>query len=184
LHINPSLNTIYKTLLDWFRSQIIGCKQQHHQNEVTVLPYFSHSVGRSSGEYFTSPRSSLTETIFKALTEEDLQLLRQTSAECKTESGVSEDVIKRARKGDLEDDPKLKMQLLCIFKALEIVAESGEIEADTFKEKLTRVTNDDEESEKIVEKCTVTEDTPEDTAFEVTKCVLKDKPNFFGDLFV
>jgi hypothetical protein len=48
---------------------------------------------------------------------------------------------------------------------------------DFWREKVRKVSDDDEETEKIV-KCAVKRDTIEETVFHTFKCVMKNKPKF------
>jgi hypothetical protein len=122
--------------------------------------------------------SSLTETICKTLTEEQIEKLNKISKKCQNESGVSQEVITKARNGDWEDDSKLKRQAVCVAKKTGLVTESGEIVVDLWREKVRKVSDDDEETEKIINKCAVKRDTVEETVFHTFKCVMKNKPKF------
>ncbi|KAJ3648070.1 hypothetical protein Zmor_019906 [Zophobas morio] len=114
----------------------------------------------------------------QALTDEQKKKLDEVSKECKTESGVAQDLIDKARNGELVDDPKLKSQMLCVAKKANLATAAGEINLDVLKTKLKKVAADDAEVDKLVQKCAVKKDSPEETAFEAFKCLHKEKPAF------
>ncbi|EFA07546.1 odorant binding protein C03 [Tribolium castaneum] len=113
-----------------------------------------------------------------ALTKEQKEKLDKISKECKNQSGVSQELIDKARTGELINDPKLKAQIYCVSKKAGLATEAGEINMDNLKTKLKKVAANDDEVNKIIQKCVVKKPTPEETAFEVYKCLHANKPNF------
>ncbi|RZC39145.1 PBP GOBP domain containing protein [Asbolus verrucosus] len=113
-----------------------------------------------------------------ALTDEQKEKLNVYSKECKTQSGVTQDLIERGRNGELVDDLTLKKQIVCVMKKIGMATASGELDVEYIRNRLKKVSGDDEEVERIIKKCVVTRDTPEQTAFEVSKCLLEQKPKF------
>jgi CRISPR/Cas system CSM-associated protein Csm2 small subunit len=114
----------------------------------------------------------------QALTEAQIEKLNKISKKCQNESGVSQEIITKARNGDWEDDPKLKRQVFCVARNAGLATESGEVVVDVLREKVRKVTDNDEETEKIINKCAVKRDTVEETVFNTFKCVMKNKPKF------
>ncbi|EFA07545.1 B1 protein [Tribolium castaneum] len=112
------------------------------------------------------------------LSEQQTEKLNQLSKECRALTGVSQETITNARNGNFEEDPKLKLQVLCIGKKVGIMNESSQIDENVLKAKLRKVSDNDEEVNKIYNKCAVKKPAPEETAFETIKCVMKNKPKF------
>lgn len=117
-------------------------------------------------------------SFLKGLNEEQTEKLNKLSKECRALSGVSQDTISNARNGNFEDDPKLKEQILCIAKKVEIMTESGEVNNEVLRRKLRKVADSDEEAEKVFNKCATKKSTPGETAYETIKCIIKNKPKF------
>jgi hypothetical protein len=115
----------------------------------------------------------LTEAIFK--TQIPNEAISEIEKKCQNETGVSQEVLNRAHNGDWGDDPKLKEQMLCMFKKFGLATESGEMVVDLWRSLLKQLGIDDEEVERIVNECVVKKDTPEETAFNTAKCVDKKK---------
>ncbi|RZC42569.1 PBP GOBP domain containing protein [Asbolus verrucosus] len=113
-----------------------------------------------------------------ALTDQQKQKLNAYINECKAQTGVSQELIDRGRKGEFVDDPTVKSQILCMMKKIGMATESGEVVVDDIRNKLRKVSENDEEVGRIIQKCVVKLDTPEETAFEVSKCIRQQKPNF------
>jgi hypothetical protein len=49
---------------------------------------------------------------------------------------------------------------------------------DVLRGRVRKVSDNDEETEKIINKCAVKRDTVEETVFNTFKCVMKNKPKF------
>ncbi|XP_044265392.1 uncharacterized protein LOC123011816 [Tribolium madens] len=120
----------------------------------------------------------------QGLTEQQTEKLNQVSKECRTLTGVSQETITNARNGNFEDDPKLKLQILCVGKKVGIMTKSGQVDENVLKSKLRKVSDNDEEVDKIYHKCAIKKQAPEETAFETIKCVMKNKPKFSATILV
>ncbi|CAH1363857.1 hypothetical protein MTP99_000191 [Tenebrio molitor] len=103
------------------------------------------------------------------------EAISEIEKKCQNEIGVSQEVLNRAHNGDWGDDPKLKEQMLCMFKKFGLATESGEMVVDLWRSLLKQLGINDEEVESIVNECVVKKDTPEETAFNTAKCVDKKK---------
>lgn len=96
--------------------------------------------------------------------------MQAVSKECREKTGVSEELILKARKGEFTDDPKLKEHLFCFSKKIGFQNEAGEVQQDVIKAKIGGDVAA-EDLEKATQKCaTIKSATPEQTAFDVLKC--------------
>lgn len=106
----------------------------------------------------------------QALTDEQKERIKGFSKECREATGVSEDLVMKARKGEFVDDPKLKNHLFCFAKKVGFMNEAGEVQKDVIKAKITPDVGN-EEAVKVTEKCgSIKRDNPEQTTFDVLKC--------------
>ncbi|CAH1169948.1 unnamed protein product [Phaedon cochleariae] len=107
----------------------------------------------------------------RVLTSEQNKKIIDWSKECLKESTVDMDVLLDAAKGEFADDPKLKKHILCFNKKIGVQDSDGKIVMDKIRAHLTDATGDPKETEEIIKKCMIEQDTPEDTAFETAKCL-------------
>lgn len=104
---------------------------------------------------------------------EQLQKLKTHREECIKQTGVDQEVVDNARKGNVVDNPKLQEHLLCMFKRIGFMDDAGKIQKDVLKKKLVDVIKEEELANKLIEVCATEAATPQLTAFENFKC-------FFG----
>lgn len=93
--------------------------------------------------------------------------------ECRTESKVDEALAVGMLAGNFPEDPALKTHALCMAKKLEILTEDGQIQNEKLKEKLVHVVSDEGKINEIVDSCSQEKGSPEETAYEMAKCVYK-----------
>ncbi|KAI7815286.1 odorant binding protein [Rhyzopertha dominica] len=106
----------------------------------------------------------------QALSEEQKNKIKQISTECQQKSGVDQQLIQKARKGEFTNDPKLKAHLLCFAQKAGFMNEKNEIQSEAIKAKITPDVGADEAT-KVTQKCAAIKSaTPEQTAFDVFKC--------------
>ncbi|RZC35731.1 PBP GOBP domain containing protein, partial [Asbolus verrucosus] len=58
--------------------------------------------------------------------------------ECMKESGVDREVVEKALKGDVKNDPKLKKDMFCYNKKVGILDENGNINKKVMREDLKK----------------------------------------------
>ncbi|KAJ8970113.1 hypothetical protein NQ317_019659 [Molorchus minor] len=104
------------------------------------------------------------------LTEEQKQKLSGHHKECITESGVDNELVSKARKGEFTEDPKLKDHLFCLAKKIGFMNDSGDIKKDVLKTKVGSVVGDDSLADKLIDQCAVKKSSPQETAYETVKC--------------
>nr|AXO78382.1 odorant binding protein 4 [Xylotrechus quadripes] len=118
----------------------------------------------------------LAETM--AISDEFKNMLQTLHDTCVPAVGVSEDVLIRARKGDFDDDDKLKCYMRCLFQQLEGLDSDGKVKIDhlithlpdEFRDALTP----------IIRKCGVLVGSNEcETAFMFCKCSFDQDPSLF-----
>ncbi|RZC42568.1 B1 protein [Asbolus verrucosus] len=115
----------------------------------------------------------------QALTDEQKANWKKWSEACQAEAGVTSETIIKARTGDYNpEDSKLQVHTLCFAKKAGLADDSGEPIIDSFKAKLKRVSDSDEEVDRMIEKCLVKKDTPGETLLRAYKCIIENKPKF------
>ncbi|XP_063913912.1 B2 protein-like [Zophobas morio] len=119
----------------------------------------------------------LSTCVLAALSPEQIAKLEPISKECRTESGMTaEEITKFRNTPQFEDSPKLRKHALCLYKKTGLISESGDMESEVVKSRLQAAGASAETIAKILN-C-AKKDTPEETAFELAKCIFKDVPNF------
>ncbi|XP_063918198.1 B2 protein-like [Zophobas morio] len=114
-----------------------------------------------------------------ALSPEQEKKLDKISDECKSESHISTETINKVRETQkFEDIPTTRKHIFCILKKTGVVSESGDINIDTIKTKLKKVDASDETLNAVEQECAIKKQTPEATAFELTKCIYSKQANF------
>lgn len=109
-------------------------------------------------------------------TQEALRILEEDSNICTKSSKVDPKLVADAYKGIFVDDEKLKEYLLCFSKRQDFLDENGLLQKHIMFKRLYMDLLDAELAEKITDKCLVNFDTPQNTAFEVTKCYYLNNP--------
>lgn len=146
--------------------------------KITILLVFATFVVSS----MVSPKIVSQNTNFQhfqALTDSQKEKLERIGKPCQEESGISDDLRSKLLETQFIDDPKLKKHLFCMWKKLGLANEDGEIVEDKLHERVKAAAANEEEAEKICEKCKkIRKDTPEERFFEVTKCLNSELPNF------
>nr|AXO78385.1 odorant binding protein 7 [Xylotrechus quadripes] len=110
------------------------------------------------------------------LTDEQKQKLIAHHKECGAQSGVDNELVTKARKGEFIDDPKLKEHLFCVAKRIGFLNEAGVIQEQLLKSKLSAALGDEALAQKLVSECAIKKDTPQDTAYETVKCYFEKSP--------
>lgn len=87
------------------------------------------------------------------------------------ESGISMDLVLKLKKGEYVDDPKVKEQLFCFSKKVGFQNEAGEMQMENIKKHLMELNKDEARTKEIMDKCLVKKATPQETVFEVSKCM-------------
>nr|QUP79499.1 odorant binding protein 6 [Monochamus saltuarius] len=103
--------------------------------------------------------------------ESNLQAIMKYHNECKAETNVDDSLVTGLLTGKFPDDPTLKQHMFCMSKKLGIQDEAGEIQKEAMQQKIGKVISDDAKIAELTEKCSVEQGSPEDTAFEMAKCI-------------
>ncbi|KAJ8924162.1 hypothetical protein NQ315_006946 [Exocentrus adspersus] len=111
------------------------------------------------------------------ITQEQKAKLDKYREECKQQSNVDVEILKKMREGVFTDDPKLKEFLLCVSKKAGFQNEAGEVQQDVIVEKLGHAMSDEEKAKKLIEKCGTQEGSPAGVVFKVVKCLYDSTPN-------
>lgn len=117
--------------------------------------------------------SNKLSVLLQALDKDQKARVLAASKQCQKQTGASEELILKTRKGEYADDPKLKEHLLCFAKKLGFINEEGEIQADAIK---ARGSGDIPADilQQATDKCAgLTADTLQQTIFDVLKCYSK-----------
>ncbi|KAJ3619240.1 hypothetical protein MTP99_004939 [Tenebrio molitor] len=108
----------------------------------------------------------------QALFDQQIQKRAKVRKECKELTEVTQESINEAHSGVVSVDPKLKKYIRCFSKKTGVATEADDNNVEVLKAKLKRVAND-EEMDKMVQKCVVKKVTPEATAYDIFRCVLQ-----------
>jgi hypothetical protein len=68
------------------------------------------------------------------------------------------------------DDPKLREYVFCVLKKINFMNEHGDLQIDTIRSKVKQVSRSEDEAKELVDKCVVTRETPQVTAYEMVVC--------------
>lgn len=111
------------------------------------------------------------------MTDEQKAKLMEHSKECVSSTGVNEELIVKAKKGEFSDDPKLQDYVFCMLKKIGVVNDQGEPQLDVIKQKMHDDINP-EETAKVIEACKEKKGgSPAETAYMVFQCYYKSSPN-------
>nr|AIX97067.1 odorant-binding protein 21 [Dastarcus helophoroides] len=110
------------------------------------------------------------------LTEEQKEKIKAYHKDCSASSGVNQDLITKARKGEFVEDPKLMEHLFCFSKKAGFQNEAGDIQTDVIKAKLGAEIKDSATVDQLIKKCAIKKATPQKTAFDTIKCYYESTP--------
>ncbi|XP_044263054.1 B1 protein-like [Tribolium madens] len=111
----------------------------------------------------------------KCFLADDTDKLEEFITECKTKTGVAEDILQKARNGEKSDDPKLKEHALCMMKKSEMMDDAGELQMEKIRARIKHAVSNKEEGTRIMTECAVKKDTPKVTAYEMICCLYRNK---------
>ncbi|CAH1379442.1 unnamed protein product [Tenebrio molitor] len=103
-------------------------------------------------------------------------VIQCVGSDCRTQSGISEDLVKKFRNDVYVDDPTVKKYTLCMMQSFDFVDESGDFLVDNIRKKFRQVISDEDTLESYIRKCTVKQETPQETAFKTMKCFYENRP--------
>ncbi|XP_076267026.1 B2 protein-like [Rhynchophorus ferrugineus] len=89
---------------------------------------------------------------------------------CLKETGATEEMVRNAFLGQISDAPEFKKHLLCVKKAAGIVDDSGNYNKDALRDTISTYVDDTDTINSMIEKCFKMMDSPEETAYQMTKC--------------
>jgi hypothetical protein len=70
----------------------------------------------------------------------------------------------------------VKKYTLCMMQSFDFVDESGDFLVDNIRKKFRQVISDEDTLESYIRKCTVKQETPQETAFKTMKCFYENRP--------
>ncbi|CAG9764459.1 unnamed protein product [Ceutorhynchus assimilis] len=118
--------------------------------------------------------SILAAVVKTEITPEQHQEMMDISQACLAETGATHDMVMKALAGNFSDDPKFKEQLVCVGKGAGFLDEEGKYIREELKKKIMVLVDDEAKADGIIEKCADEKATPQETAFESTKCFFKE----------
>uniref|UniRef100_A0A3S8S8U2 Odorant-binding protein 13 n=2 Tax=Holotrichia TaxID=33393 RepID=A0A3S8S8U2_HOLOL len=122
--------------------------------------------------------------ISAGLTAKEEEKIKEFAKECRTSSGIEREKLEKLRNGDIEDDPKVKDFISCLFKKLSLQKSDGNIDQDIFKSKLSSKLTE-AEKETIINDCiNLKGSNDSETAFLLYKCYRSKTPSHNADLLV
>lgn len=114
------------------------------------------------------------------LANEKAQKILLDHKDCAAKDVLDDEVIEQARKqGILFEDPKFKSYIYCFTRKQGLQRNDGSIDKDVFYKRFGEVIQDSAAVEKLAEQCVRKQETPEDTAFFLSKCINENSPVSF-----
>jgi hypothetical protein len=107
--------------------------------------------------------------------ESPLLKVRKYSEPCKSESGVSEETLIKARNHEYPDDPKLEKQAFCILRKAGFIDTNGDFHVETMKTTLKENSDNPEEIDRLIAKCAVKKGSPEASSAKLFECFHKNR---------
>ncbi|KAF7286797.1 hypothetical protein GWI33_004202 [Rhynchophorus ferrugineus] len=104
------------------------------------------------------------------LTPEQQEAKLESQRHCLKETGATEEMVRNAFKGEISDAPEFKKHLFCVKKSAGIVDDSGNYNKDVLRETVSKYVDDADTVNSMIEKCFKMMESPEETAYEMTKC--------------
>lgn len=104
-----------------------------------------------------------------ALEGDEKEKLLAVTNKCKEATKVDEELVLKGRKGEFVEDPKLIEYYFCVFKALNIINDAGELNEESIRKVLPK-NADKAKADALMAKCNVKGDTPQKTAYLAHKC--------------
>ncbi|RZC39146.1 PBP GOBP domain containing protein [Asbolus verrucosus] len=101
---------------------------------------------------------------------------------CRNEIGLTENKVTSFLDGNFSEEPELKEFLFCMYKKLGAMNAAGEIQNDMVKKELLRKYSS-ELVNKIIKKCVSRKSTPQETAFQMFKCIDNGGKKFTNNSF-
>lgn len=80
-------------------------------------------------------------------------------------------MIEQAKKGVYTEDPAFKAYLFCFSQRVGFQNSLGVIQRDVFQKKVANLVEDQNVLAQLVDKCTEERTSPEDTAYNIAKCM-------------
>lgn len=100
-----------------------------------------------------------------------MRKLIKYNGECKKETDISDALVGSIATGKFPDEPIVAKHLLCIGKKAGYQDSEGKLQIEYGKKILTGIVGDPQKAEEIASICLKPSDTPEKTAFAVSKCL-------------
>ncbi|XP_018565058.1 B1 protein-like [Anoplophora glabripennis] len=104
------------------------------------------------------------------ITSEQKAKLDEYKDECKKQSGVNVEILKKLPEGEFPEDPKLKEFLFCVSKKTGFQNDAGEIQQAVIIEKLGKALKDPAKAKELTEKCTNQEGSPSEITYKFVIC--------------
>ncbi|CAG9856348.1 unnamed protein product [Phyllotreta striolata] len=109
-------------------------------------------------------------------TPEQVAKIKQHHAECSKESGVNQELVARARKGDFVEDAKLKRHMFCVSKKIGFQNQEGMVQEEVLKAKVGAILGDQKLADSLIGVCAKNLANGEETAFAAVKCYYEKTP--------
>ncbi|KAF7272395.1 hypothetical protein GWI33_014822 [Rhynchophorus ferrugineus] len=111
------------------------------------------------------------------LSEEQKQKVVSYGKECISATGVDKEIVHKAHERSFSDNPKLKAFAFCMSKKIGLQSDSGEVQTEVLKQKLSSVVDDPDTVHSLISACVQKKDTPEETAYQTFVCYHEKNPN-------
>ncbi|XP_072378397.1 B2 protein-like isoform X2 [Diabrotica undecimpunctata] len=113
----------------------------------------------------------------ESLSEAEQAMMFSLHQKCLPISGATDEMAKQAMTGNFPEDPAFKEHVYCMSKAYGFFKENGEINIGVVESELHKRIADPVLRTEIKAKCLVLKESPQETAFQATKCLFAYKEN-------
>ncbi|CAG9829121.1 unnamed protein product [Diabrotica balteata] len=113
----------------------------------------------------------------ESVSDADKDMVRQLHEKCLPISGATQEMVNQAMTGNFPEDSAFKDHVYCMTKAYGFFKENGQIDIGVVESELHKRIADPVLRTEIKAKCLVLKETPQETAFQATKCLFAYKEN-------
>nr|USH46145.1 odorant binding protein 15 [Apriona germarii] len=111
------------------------------------------------------------------ITSEQKDKLDKFRDECKAESGVDVEILKKLRDGVFSEDKKFKEFLFCVSKKTGFQNDAGDVQETVIIEKLGKALKNPAKAKELTEKCAKQNGSPSEISYKVVTCFYNSSPD-------
>ncbi|KAF7286795.1 hypothetical protein GWI33_004200 [Rhynchophorus ferrugineus] len=111
---------------------------------------------------------------YGTMTPEQRQRFLTFQGECMMESGTTEEMLLKAFMGEFTESSVFKDHLVCLGMKTGVIDDEGNYHKDILKEEILSFIGDETKVDDILDTCYIHYDTPQESAFNMMKCMFKE----------